>query len=93
VHLLSRFAAFAALGHPLLAAPSNKLFLGRLLKRAPAERGPATIAACALAVAKGARRVRVHDVAGVRDAVNLAAALDACEVDPHGTGHGWRSRP
>jgi dihydropteroate synthase len=84
VYLLSRFTTFAALGHPLLAAPSNKIFLGRLLKRAPAERGPATIAACALAVAKGAGLVRVHDVAGVRDAVDLAVALDACEVDLSG---------
>ncbi|MFL6052107.1 MAG: dihydropteroate synthase [Actinoallomurus sp.] len=77
VALLAHLDAFAALGHPLLAAPSNKIFLGRLLDREPADRGPATIAACALAVAKGARVVRVHSAAGVRDAVDLATALDA----------------
>ncbi|MFB9388600.1 dihydropteroate synthase [Streptomyces coeruleoprunus] len=74
--LLARFADFAALGHPLLAAPSNKIFLGRLLGRDKHERGPATVAACALAVGRGARLVRVHDVAPVRDAVDLAVALE-----------------
>jgi dihydropteroate synthase len=77
LQLLACFDAFTALGHPVLAAPSNKIFLGRLLDRGPAERGPATAAACALAVSLGARMVRVHDVHGVRDAVDLAAAVDA----------------
>jgi dihydropteroate synthase len=75
--LLACFDAFTVLGHPVLAAPSNKIFLGRLLNRGPADRGPATVAACALAVSLGARMVRVHDVHGVRDAVDLAAAVGA----------------
>jgi dihydropteroate synthase len=73
--LLASTGDFAALGHPLLAAPSHKIFLGRLLGRPLKERGDATVAACALAVAAGAGVVRVHDVRGARDAVDLATAL------------------
>ncbi|MGK5448186.1 dihydropteroate synthase [Streptomyces radiopugnans] len=91
--LLARFDTFAALGHPLLAAPSNKIFLGRLLHRGTTERGPATIAACALAVRAGARVVRVHHVRAARDAVDLATALAAESAADGGTeapvtGHG-----
>jgi dihydropteroate synthase len=75
--LLAHFGTFAALGYPLLAAPSNKIFLGRLLHRGPSERGAATVAACALAAARGARVIRVHDAAPARDAVDLAMALEA----------------
>jgi dihydropteroate synthase len=75
LRLLAQFPLFAGLGYPLLLAASNKIFLGRLLNLDRHEREAATVAACALGVARGARVVRVHDARGARHAVDLAAAL------------------
>jgi dihydropteroate synthase len=77
LRLLAHFEVFAGLGYPLLLAASNKIFLGRLLNLDRHERQAATVAACALGVARGARVVRVHDARGTRHAVDLATALQA----------------
>ena len=68
------------LGRPLFVALSRKDFLGAIAAgswegRLPAdERGPATIAAAALAVAQGAEMLRLHDVEAL-DAMRTAAAI------------------
>ena len=68
------------LGRPLFVALSRKDFLGAIAagswdERLPAEeRGPATLAATALAVAAGAEMIRVHDVEAL-DAMRAAAAV------------------
>jgi dihydropteroate synthase len=77
VRLLARTDRFTRLGHPVLVAPSNKIFLGRLLALERHERGHATVAACTAAVLGGAHVVRVHDAKGARHAVDLAAAVAA----------------
>lgn len=77
LRLLARIERFAALGHPVLVAPSNKIFLGRLLGLERHERAHATVAACTTAVLGGAQVLRVHDAKGVRHAVDLAAAVAA----------------
>jgi dihydropteroate synthase len=74
--LLARFEVFAGLGHPLLLAASNKIFLGRALELDPHERAEASLAACAAGIDRGARIVRVHDARGARQAVELLAALE-----------------
>jgi dihydropteroate synthase len=74
--LLARLDALAALGYPVLVGVSRKGFLGTLLGGAgPSERIYATAAAVALAVARGARILRVHDVAAMRDVVAVASAV------------------
>ena len=73
--LLAATARFAALGYPLLLAPSNKIFLGRLLGLEVHERGHATVAACTVAAARGARVLRVHDARPARQAADLVAAV------------------
>jgi dihydropteroate synthase len=55
--------------------PSRKRFLGEVTGRPVEDRDRATAAACALAVLGGASVLRVHDVAAVRDAVQLATAV------------------
>lgn len=70
---------FVALGHDVLIGTSRKRFLGRLLeeRKRPhevADRDAATHATSALAAASGAWAVRVHDVSGTRDAVEVARA-------------------
>ena len=78
VVLLRASRRLADLGYPLLLSASNKTFLGRLLDLEVGERREATMAACAIGVARGARILRVHDVRGarrVRD--SLAAVMEA----------------
>jgi dihydropteroate synthase len=86
VQLLAAFAEFAALGHPVLLAASNKIFLGRLLGLDKSDRGPATVAACTAGALRGARLLRVHDTAGARQAADLVAALLAADGDRRATG-------
>lgn len=75
VRLLAAFPRFAGLGHPLLVAASNKIFLGRLLGLDNHERGAATVAACTVAALHGGRLLRVHDARGARHAAGLVQAV------------------
>ena len=73
--LLARQAELLALGLPLLAGWSRKSSLGAVTGRAPpAERLAASLAAAVLAVERGARLVRVHDVAATVDALRVWSA-------------------
>jgi dihydropteroate synthase len=53
---------------------SRKSFLGKLTGRDEKHRLPGTIATNVLALERGARIFRVHDVAEVADALAVAAA-------------------
>jgi dihydropteroate synthase len=65
-----------ALGYPVLLGPSRKRFIGDLSGGIPAEgRLPGTIAACVLGWILGARLFRVHDVAAVRNALQVTHSL------------------
>ncbi len=66
-----------ALGRPLLAGPSRKSFIGKLLPGNPpaAERDWGTAAAVAACILYGADIVRVHNVAAMRQAALVADAL------------------
>jgi dihydropteroate synthase len=77
VRLLAGVSRLCELGHPVLVAPSYKIFLGRLLGLEKCQRGDATTAACTAAMLQGARIVRVHDAAPARQAADLVAALVA----------------
>jgi len=79
LRLLGHTPRLAALGHPLMVAVSNKIFLGRVLGLPVEQRGTATVAACSYAVARGARVMRVHDVRAGRQVADLLAALWAAE--------------
>ena len=66
----------AAVGYPVMVGVSRKGFIGQLLGGRPTEgRLLGTAAAVALAVLGGARLVRVHDVAAMRDVVAVAEAV------------------
>lgn len=65
-------------GLPIMVSVSRKSFLGAITGRAaPAERGPATLAAELYAAAHGADYIRTHDPAALRDALAVTAALAA----------------
>jgi dihydropteroate synthase len=70
--LLAHQLPLLALGYPLLAGWSRKSSLGHVTGRAvPAERVSASVAAALLAVERGARVVRVHDVRQTVDALKV----------------------
>ena len=74
--LLSRQHELLGLGFPLLAGWSRKSSLGAVIGREnPADRVAASVAAALLAVERGARVVRVHDVAATVDALKVWGAV------------------
>ena len=78
LELLRRLDEIVAIGRPVVVGSSRKSFLGKLTGgRAEHERLPGTIATNVLALERGARVFRVHDVAPVVDALNVAAATFA----------------
>ncbi len=74
LELLARLDEIVALGRPVVVGTSRKSFLGTITGREPGERVAGTIATNVLALARGARVFRVHDVAEARDALLVAAA-------------------
>ena len=62
----------------MVIGSSRKSFIGKLTgDRAEDDRLPGTIATSVLALERGARVFRVHDVAPVADALKVAAATVA----------------
>jgi dihydropteroate synthase len=84
--LLDRLPEFRSLGCPILLGHSHKSMFGHVGQGA-GERLPATIAATALAVDRGADIVRVHDVPENVAAVRTAVATD----DAAGVPDDWRA--
>lgn len=76
--LLAQLERFGELGVPLLAGLSRKRSIGEITGRErPADRVAGSVAAHLVAAQRGARILRVHDVAATVDAVKVWAAIDA----------------
>lgn len=76
--LFRRMEELHALAQPLLVGVSRKSMIGGVLGKPVSERLYGGVALAALAVAKGAAILRVHDVAETIDAVRMVqAVLDA----------------
>jgi dihydropteroate synthase len=73
--LLRDLGRIAALGYPVLVGLSRKSMIGTLLGRPVEQRLPASLALAVIAVLKGARIIRVHDVAPTVDALRMAQAV------------------
>ncbi|VAW73894.1 Dihydropteroate synthase [hydrothermal vent metagenome] len=73
--LLAGLAALADAPYPLLVGLSRKSMIGKLLGLAVAERLPASLALAVLAVERGARLVRAHDVAETCQALKMSIAV------------------
>ncbi len=73
--LVRGFGEFRALGHPLLAGPSRKSFIGYTLNLPPDQRAEGTAAVVALCIQQGADIVRVHDVALISRVARMADAV------------------
>jgi dihydropteroate synthase len=73
--LLAHVSELATLGFPVVVGVSRKRFLGGLLGPSARARTEGTVAASLIAVAGGARGVRVHDVAPMARALRVAQAI------------------
>ena len=77
--LFKHMEALHALGRPLLVGVSRKSMIGQALNRPVTERLYGSLALAALAVTKGARILRVHDVAETVDVVRMIAAVESAD--------------
>ncbi len=77
--LFKHLQALHTLGRPLLVGVSRKSMIGQALGRPVGERLYGGLGLAALAMSKGARILRVHDVAETVDVVNMLAAVEAAE--------------
>ena len=77
--LFKHLESLHALGRPLLVGVSRKSMIGQALNRPVGERLYGGLALAALAVTKGARILRVHDVAETVDLVRMIAAVESAE--------------
>ncbi|MGC9385570.1 MAG: dihydropteroate synthase [Hydrogenovibrio sp.] len=76
VTLFERLEEFTALNYPLLVGVSRKRMIGELLGELPVDkRLVGSVAAASLAAMKGAKVVRVHDVAETVQALEVTLAL------------------
>jgi dihydropteroate synthase len=80
LEILRNLERFDTLGCPVLVGLSRKGFLGSITGKPVSERTAATVAASLDACRRGARIVRVHDVAEMVDAIRVWAALKNWEV-------------
>ena len=75
LELTRRLPEIAAVGYPMLAAVSNKDFVGETLNRPQGERLSGSLAAAVTSVLLGARIVRMHNVRESVDAVHMTEAI------------------
>lgn len=80
IQIMAHLADLAGTGYPLLVGTSRKGFLGEILEplrgaTRPGERDGATAATVALAVAAGAKILRVHNVRLAVEVVHTAKAM------------------
>ena len=75
LQMLARLEEFGQLGQPIVVGLSRKSMIGKLLGLEVGERLPASIALAVLAVERGARLVRSHDVAATWQALQMSTAL------------------
>ena len=84
LELLRELDKLRTLGRPILVGTSRKSTLGRVLDLGPDERLEATLATTAIAIARGADMIRVHDVRANVRAARIADAIIRAN---------WRSEP
>jgi dihydropteroate synthase len=75
LELTRRFEEFGVLGLPLLAAVSNKDFVGESIDAPQGQRLEGSLAAMVVCILKGARVVRMHDIPQAVAAVRMTEAI------------------
>lgn len=94
IQVIRRIGELTTFGQPVLLAHSRKNFIGSINGSAPADRDLETHVLSALAYAQGVRLFRVHDPAGARKALEIAAAISGSSAGafaPDGASWPWRA--
>jgi dihydropteroate synthase len=74
--LLAGLPALAGLGYPLLAGLSRKSMIAKVIAEPALDRLPASVTLAVLAAERGARILRVHDVAATSDGLAMLMAME-----------------
>lgn len=77
--LFKHMEALHALGRPLLVGVSRKSMIGKVLDKPVDQRLHGALALAAMAMIKGARILRVHDVPETVDVVRMISAVESAE--------------
>ncbi len=75
--LINEMDKLTSLGYPLLAGPSRKSFIGRVLDSTPEDRLEGTGTAIAICTLRGASILRVHDVKPMARVVKMVSSIIA----------------
>jgi dihydropteroate synthase len=75
LELTRHLPEITGIGYPVLAAVSNKDFIGETINRPQSDRVEGTIATLSICIMQGARLVRVHDVRQVVPAVRMVEGI------------------
>jgi len=75
IELLNQLNHVVELGYPVLAGLSRKSMLGLMTNKAVEQRLPASLAVALIAMQKGAKIIRVHDVDETNDVRNIFTAM------------------
>ncbi len=76
LQILNRLDELQSLGRPILLGTSRKRFIGTILDLpVPDQRSEGTAATVALGIQRGARIIRVHDVARMRQVARMTDAI------------------
>jgi dihydropteroate synthase len=82
LEILNHLDVFLDLGCPLMVGPSRKAFIGHILDLpAGEERDIGSLAALAIAVTRGARIIRTHNVAYARQFLAVLEAIRAAPLE------------
>ena len=73
--LLGHLDRFVATGFPVMVGFSRKSMVGEITGKPAGERMVGSVALAVIAASKGARIIRVHDVAETKDAMRIVTAL------------------
>ncbi len=73
--LMKQLPVFTELGYPVLVGLSRKSLIGKVLNKQVTERLYGSLALAVLAVSRGARIIRTHDVAATVDVVKMTHAV------------------
>ncbi|MDI6605642.1 MAG: dihydropteroate synthase [Candidatus Omnitrophota bacterium] len=79
LEIIRNLRDFKVLGRPILAGPSRKSFIGKILNAHPGDRVFGTVSASVLAANNGAKIVRVHDVKEVKQALKVSETINRCK--------------
>ncbi|MGO2744972.1 dihydropteroate synthase [Microbacterium sp.] len=83
LELTRRLGELTTLGLPVLAAVSNKDFIGESIEREQGRRLAGSIAAMTMCIERGARIVRMHDARAAVDAVRMVESILGMRTPAH----------